>query len=526
MRILFAALHPGYYRNLDSLVDTLAERGHHLYLGSERADARLGGEGLVESLAARYTNVTHGAVPTREPQLAFLASKVRFGLDYLRYLEPVYNGSSGLRPRAEVRTPVGMVQLSRTLLGSTRRGRRLLTGTLDAIDRALPPSPSLERFLDDQRPDVLAITPLIGLVASSQLDLLRSARARGIPTAVFVWSWDHLSSKAIIRDQPDALFVWNDAQRREATDMHRVPASRVIVTGAQCYDKWFGRAPAMSRTEFVRHAGLPDDTPFALWVCSALLPGSPPEPDVVLRWVEHLRQSPDPRLRSTPILIRPHPSRLADWDNIDWRRFGRIAMCGRSPVDPDSRSEYFDSLYHSAAVVGVTTSAFLEAAIVGRPVMTIFSDDLRQEHEGSLHFQHLLTVGGGVMIVARSLAEHATQLASVLDGLPRELEARRVQFVHEFVRPHGLTEPATRVAADALERVTPVAPSAWRPSISGRAGLRAIEAMERHPRLRLFLRDEREGRAEMRQQAKERQRQQALAAKAQKRAEKERARAR
>ena len=31
--------------------------------------------------------------------------------------------------------------------------------------------------------------------------------------AVLVWSWDHLSSKAIIRDVVDGLFVWNDAQK-------------------------------------------------------------------------------------------------------------------------------------------------------------------------------------------------------------------------------------------------------------------------------------------------------------------------
>ena len=85
---------------------------------------------------------------------------------------------------------------------------------LDRIDHALPPSPAIERFLDEQRPDLVIITPLVGVVASSQLDLLRSVRARGVPAAVCVWSWDHLSSKAIIRDVPDRLFVWNDVQKR------------------------------------------------------------------------------------------------------------------------------------------------------------------------------------------------------------------------------------------------------------------------------------------------------------------------
>ena len=97
-----------------------------------------------------------------------------------------------------------------------------------------------------------------------------------------MWSWDHLSSKAIIRDVPDGLVVWNEAQKREAMEMHGVPAERVVVTGAQCYDAWFGRTPSRSRLEFVRHVGLTDERPYVLWACSALLPGSPPEPEVVL----------------------------------------------------------------------------------------------------------------------------------------------------------------------------------------------------------------------------------------------------
>jgi hypothetical protein len=79
----------------------------------------------------------------------------------------------------------------------------------------VPECPEIERFLARQRPDLIVMTPLVGLVACSQIDLLRSALRRGIPTAVMVWSWDHLSSKALIRDVPDALFVWNDVQKRE-----------------------------------------------------------------------------------------------------------------------------------------------------------------------------------------------------------------------------------------------------------------------------------------------------------------------
>jgi len=493
MKILFAALTQGYYRNIESVVDQLAQRGHQLYLGHEKPDSAIGGQAIIDRLA-RLPNVRHGRVPEREPELAFLVSKLRLGLDYVRYLHPMYTAASGLRPRAEFRTPLGMLRLARAPLMKYRVSQRALGWWLDAIDRALPPSPAIEALLDEQKPDLVAITPLMALGVTSQLDLLRSAQARGIPTVVLVWSWDHLSSKAIIRDVVDGLFVWNDAQMDEAVRMHRFPREHVVVTGAQCFDKWFGRGPARPRPEFLRRVGLPADHPYVLWVCSALLPGSPREPELVIRWATHLRQSADSRIRDLPIMIRPHPSRLADWDAVDWRRIGHVALFGDNPIEEDARDDYFDSLYHSAAVVGITTSAFLEAAIVDRPVMTIFLDDVRQEHEGSLHFQLLLNFAGGLMTTASTLEEHATQLASMIEGPPRDVLERQRRFIDAFVRPLGTDVPATHVVVGKLEEIA-VGPSRVRPrraNAIGRRGLRVLAALERDPRWHPWFLDERE----------------------------------
>ena len=524
MRILFAGLHQGYYRNLESVIEDLARRGHAIHLGHERPDSAIGGQAIVDRLAGRYPTITHGRIPEREPGLAFIASKVRLGYDYLRYLHPMYTAASGLRPRAEVRTPTGIVRLSRSRWLASRVTQRLLERCLDSIDRAVPASPAIERFLDEQRPDMVAITPLIGLGASSQIDLLRSAQARGLRTAVLVWSWDHLSSKAVIRDVVDGLFVWNAAQKREAMEMHGVPEERIVVTGAQCFDHWFGRGPSRDRADFVRRAGLGDGRPYVLWVCSALLPGSPPEPDLVLRWADHLRASPDPRVRDAAILIRPHPSRTADWEAVDWRRPGNIAMFGDNPIDPDARDDYFDSVFHSAAVVGITTSAFIEAAIIDRPVMTIFFDQVRQEHEGSLHFQHLLTFAGGLVTPAASLDEHERQLASMIEGPPPAVLERQRRFVQAFVRPHGLAVPATGVVADALEKIgDSPAPAPHRGgSMAGKWGLRGVIALSRHPRGRLWLLDSREAVTAGRIQEKLRIREDALARKQKQRDEKAR----
>ena len=522
MKILFAALHNGNYRNVDSVVEELAGRGHEIYLGAERHDSMFGGQPIVERLAAQYKNIAFGPTPSREPDTLFLASKVRLSGDYLRYLHPTYPRSSGLRLMALERTPTGIVRACALPLLDHEPARRIMRRTLDAIDRAVPPSPAIERFLDEQRPDLVVVTPLIGLASTSQPDVLRSALARRIPTAVMVWSWDNLSSKAIIRDVPDALFVWNETQKWEATAMHGVPGERVVVTGAQCFDRWFDRPPSRCRTDFTHHVGLADERPYAMWVCSALLPASPREPEVVMRWVEALRSSPDPRVRDVPILIRPHPARADEWTSVDWRRFGNIALFGKVPVDDQARADYFDSLYYAGAVVGITTTAFLDAAIVGRPVMAFHAEDLRYEHEDSVHFQYLLNVEGGLLTMAVSLEEHVRQLAMMLEGPPASVMERQQRFVKAFVRPRGIDVPATGVVVKALETLRSSDAAQPIASAFGRMGLRAVGALSRHPRWRPLVLDEREAATEARQREKARLREEALARKARQRAEKAR----
>jgi hypothetical protein len=532
VRILFAALHNGYYRNLDTVVEELARRGNEIHLGAEREDSSFGGQPIVDHLTAAFPNVTAGPVAARDPESLYLPAKIRFAIDYLRYIEPAYGPSSGLWVRARERTPTGMLHLSKSPLLAWRPIRRAVRRVLDAADRAVPEAPEIERFLDQQRPDLIVVTPLIGLVASSQIDLLRSAIRRAIPTAVMVWSWDHLSSKALIRDLPDALLVWNDIQKREAMTMHAVPEPRIVVTGAQSCDRWFGRVPTRSRTQFMRRLGLADERPYVLWAGSALLPGTPPESGIFLRWALHLRRSNNPQVRDVPILLRPHPARTTEWASVHWRSVGNVAMFGGPPVDEQGRDDYFESVYYSAGVVGITTTAFLDAAVVGRPVMSFYDDDLVPEHEASLHFQYLVDPEDGLLTMASSLDEHEQQLIGVLTGPPPDMLMRQQHFVHHFIRPHGMHISATGIVADALERL----PGARRaaPTVTsafGRFVWRHLQHLEHHPKWRRLICDEREIDREARNERERLEKEVALARKrdakrlalARKRAEKDRA---
>jgi len=116
-----------------------------------------------------------------------------------------------------------------------------------------------------------------------------------------------------------------------------------------------------------------------------------------------------------------------------------------------ARQGLFESLYHSAAVIGLNTSAELEAAIVGRPVYTVIAGDDAADGQGStLHFHYLLEEQGGCVRRANSLTEHIAQLQGELDRPRDSAEIRR--FAGEFLRPHGIDLPVAPVFADAIER--------------------------------------------------------------------------
>ena len=472
MKILFSALHFAYFRNFESVVRELAQRGHRVHLAADEREA-FGGQPLVERLAAEYDGVTWGFTPplVEEPWFP-AAQKVRYALDYVRFLDPQYENAPKLRLRNIDRTPRIVRWLTARVAGA-RPGRALTQTALKSLERMMPRSAAMERWIADQAPDLVMLATLT-FSRSTNMEQLKVARAEGTPVAACVMSWDHLSSKALLHISPDLVLVWNEVQRREAIEMHGIAAEQVAVTGAQCYDQWFTRQPAGTRTEFCQAVGLAPDRPFVLYVCSAMSPVPDPlEPLFVKAWVEALRSSPDPVLRTAGVLIRPHPERVKEWSGVRLDGLDNVAIRGRNPIDGESKSEYFDSLHHSAAVVGLCTSAFLEAAIVGRPVLTLLLPEYRIHQEGMAHFRYLLDVGGGLLVTAPDLAAHLPQLSAALSSAASRDERNR-RFLTAFVRPAGLDQPATPLFADRIERL---AASGRRPVDARLTGSHAARAL-------------------------------------------------
>jgi hypothetical protein len=440
--------YPGYLRYFDSVIRLLAARGHHIDLVFDNPDKQSEGTEAVADMEGSVE--VHGRMPTRGDIWAVVARAVRGTMDYGRYLHPDFVDTPYLRDRMQTALPGLFRFLSDRKTRSAAFVRRL-TRLFATCERAIPSSTVVERLIRSRKPDAVLVTPLV-TDCSPQVDVIKGAQALGIPAALCVASWDHLTTKGLIRVKPDLVSVWNEEQKAEALAYHDIPAPSIVVTGAQPFDRWFERRPT-ARDEFCRKVGLPVDRPFVLFVGSTASISAPDaELTFVRRWIAALRAHP--RLTDISILVRPHPFNARHWSDADVGDLPDVAVYPHwaNPVNESDRQDYFDSLYHSETVVGINTTAMIEAAIVGRTVHTVLADEFRDTQGGTLHFRYLLSENGGFLRVAGSLEEHAAHVAQTL-AAPEIGRAACARFVRTFVRPHGIDVATTPILAEALEQL-------------------------------------------------------------------------
>jgi hypothetical protein len=440
---------PGVGTILPSL-ELLHARGHRLELAYQVVKS-VESRHEVESFAARCPGTTfHELPPPSRSRTTALASWLRRSIDYLRYLEPPYRDAAKLRQRARRKAPKAMRRAGRVAQAAGPRGVAALRRTLQALEACLPPAPEVVRFLEEHRPDVLIPTHLLP-IGTPHADYLRAAKRLGIRTVFPVRGWDNLTNKGLLRDVPDAVLVWNDLQATEAVELHQIPPGRITVVGAALCDAWFDWSPSRSREDFCRTVGLRPDRPIVLYVCSSGFVARR-EVGFVREWIRELRSRGGP-LAEAGFLVRPHPLNAAQWTDADlgdpnarvWPRFGE------APHDDESRRNFYDSIFHADAVVGINTTAQIESAIVGRPVHTLLADEFRQTQQGTLHFHYLKADEFGLLFVGRDFDEHAEQLAESLRG--RVADGRNERFLRRFVRPRGLDRPARELIVEAIEEL-------------------------------------------------------------------------
>jgi hypothetical protein len=202
----------------------------------------------------------------------------------------------------------------------------------------------------------------------------------------------------------------------------------------------------MTREQLAARHRLDPARPIIVYLGSAPII-SPDERVVADRWLRAVRASSRPMLANAGVIVRPHPRQWRIWDEWPTAHEEGVSLSERPGLQGDQN--LFDQLFHADAVVGLNTSAELEASILGKPVFTFEAGADAPGQQGTTHFSYLLKENGGIVNHAATLDENIRDLEGAVEG-DVDHEAIRA-FVEWFLRPAGIEQPAGPILLRELE---------------------------------------------------------------------------
>jgi hypothetical protein len=145
-----------------------------------------------------------------------------------------------------------------------RPALRALTAVERELAYRLRPTRVFDQLFARLQPDlVFNGSQIHGLAAELPL---RVAHRMGIPTAVFIFSWDNLTSQSRIMVPYDEYLVWHQGMRRELLELYpQIGADHVFAGGTPQFDFHFKRDFQLSREELCRQVGIDPGRPYVLY---------------------------------------------------------------------------------------------------------------------------------------------------------------------------------------------------------------------------------------------------------------------
>jgi hypothetical protein len=449
MKVLFVIRSIDYFHYYRTIIESLCKRGHQVDLLFDEGWSKGANRAPLEQALQQYPQLSWGWSQRRKGVWRTILFTTREVRTYRRFLlatdQSVYYRDRWLRylpwfVRGAIKYIPGVKSIIALQTSET---------FLSWIEDITPASSNVLEEVKKRSPKLIVATPLNQRFAE-ELEYLKAARQLKIPSAGSVLSWDNLTTKGLIHVWPDVLMVWNETQVKEAHDHHGIPRERTRIIGAPVFDVWFSELkPSTTREEFCKKHGLDPARPYLLYLGSSRNI-SHDEAWVVKKVREALDVSDKQALRQMQIVIRPHGANSKTYEGIERKGIIVVPKMGTLPSTEESLQLSYDSMYFSQAIIGVNTSAMIEAMIVGKPVIAMMLDVYAKTQTEAQHFRQLL--GEHALELVHSDEELRKVAACLMDGEDKT-KPMREQFIQKYIRPYGLSTSAGERAAEALEMV-------------------------------------------------------------------------
>jgi hypothetical protein len=289
-----------------------------------------------------------------------------------------------------------------------------------------------------------------------EVRLLRAAHRQRVPSLSIIPSWDNLSSKGVIGENPRHLAVWNDIMKNEAISLYGFAPKAVHVCGGLQFDRYANGPTEAERAAVYQRLGIDAKRPFV--IVGTITPRYFAKNIEIVEILDEAVASG--RLPSDlQIVVRLHPQVVDDpvfGDNLDQYRdlaarsprvrlsIPRVLRWGRiTPPTPEDGVELMCLLQQAAASVMPGSTLAIDACALGCPVIGIgFDGRERLPYARSVRrmfdFTHYsrLVVQGGIRI-AESADELIDEVAAYLQDRGRDCDGRDRVVASHLVQLDG-----------------------------------------------------------------------------------------
>jgi hypothetical protein len=276
-----------------------------------------------------------------------------------------------------------------------------------------------------------------------EVRLLRSAHRHGVPSVSIVPSWDNLSSKGVIGENPRHLAVWNGIMREEAVSLYGFRDAAVHVCGGLQFDAYAAAASPAEEAEVLHRLGIDPGRPFVVigTITPRYFPNNVEIVDIVNEAVADGRLPAD-----LQIVVRLHPQVVDDphfGDNLgqyeeraaahDRIKLSIPRVLRWGSITPPAREdgvELMTLLARAAVAIMPASTLAIDACALGSPVIGIGFDGRQPlPYERSVrrtfdftHYRRLVAEGG--LRIAESEPALVEEILAYLADRGRDREGR------------------------------------------------------------------------------------------------------
>lgn len=226
---------------------------------------------------------------------------------------------------------------------------------------------------------------------SDDIPLIVASMKKNIPVSTLIQSWDNLSTKpSIIPAGLTTYFTWSDTQSEELMMYYPwIKPSSIKVVGSPQFDYHLDEEIIIDRLNYIESIGLPAYSRYIVFATG--LPSSlPNEIDEVIHLIIKLKEI----FTDHYFVIRLHPKDHSDRINKFNKDLSNFrALCqitkpnndvhmdnGGFSIPQEFYKDQINIFYHADVVINSASTATVDAAIIGRPVICLafnfYFDDL------------------------------------------------------------------------------------------------------------------------------------------------------